>query len=726
MSPSMDLQYLILFNASSNCDTDYQPFIANRTRQTQDCTLPHGFDKDLIVCLPALWYCLHLPRTLYDLEDIPTHIIHNCQTYDFGHDIVLLPTLLLDRSNVISSLKRKNITLTLAPNDLYEVANDLSKQLDVPLGVTPISSLSDKTLAQHWQAIHTQLAPQMKYLGKEPKLCERLDLASLLLPTRLLLRQMNAPVDSAALENIRDKAQRLGLALHLQAVISAIARMEREGKTLLEAEKIADAVLAEEKQRLAFPVSVAVPGIPMIYAKKCYPRNQRNKSEISATENIKRTWKSLYTQREDVFVERAVIDFLVTHRAVARNGLGITLPDVSGELYGTLAKLEHHLSVGRPKARTVWRLLNNLGTAAALLVDKDAQLAIRCASFLTVFSSFPVGLVILPEDTAPLVCKVPIAYRPLLPLTRALQYELSQPPIFYLGSGFRILIAECIDENDLVGKMSRIGWSVLRNSLKEVPQVNCDYVEVARVEELRAILDRHKHEVLVLSAHGHFNPRNNVAGIVVGDRFCLGPELGDVPPLVILSACHVAPRGVGPVSIADLLLRQGAIAVLGTQVPVNVFRNATLMVRFFVYVGEALANREPLKSMADILHRVLVSNAVNDIVNGNKTMLAWWGSNIGDRTILEEFMSHRSSGRIRKSHVYADTERVLEEIASECGIREKFRAWLSSPGYIPESLFYTFIGWPERIVVQDPVIQKEKQCRDNLVNRMPPLAQEKP
>ena len=89
-------------------------------------------------------------------------------------------------------------------------------------------------------------------------------------------------------------------------------------------------------------------------------------------------------------------------------------------------------------------------------------------------------------------------------------------------------------------------------------------------------------------------------------------------------------------------------------------------------------------------------------------------------------MLHRSSGRIRKSHVYADTERVLEEIASECGIREKFRAWLSSPGYIPESLFYTFIGWPERIVVQDPVIQKEKQCRDNLVNRMPPLAQEKP
>ena len=62
----------------------------------------------------------------------------------------------------------------------------------------------------------------------------------------------------------------------------------------------------------------------------------------------------------------------------------------------------------------------------------------------------------------------------------------------------------------------------------------------------------------------------------------MSPDM--MPPVVILSACYVAPRGSGAVSITDLLLREGAVAVLGTQVPVDVYHNAVLMTRFFYYI----------------------------------------------------------------------------------------------------------------------------------------------
>ena len=69
--------------------------------------------------------------------------------------------------------------------------------------------------------------------------------------------------------------------------------------------------------------------------------------------------------------------------------------------------------------------------------------------------------------------------------------------------------------------------------------------------------------ILVLSAHGVFQGGLQPAGLMIGDEVCLGPGLGPLPPVVILSACHVAPRGTGAVSVADMLLREGALAVLG-------------------------------------------------------------------------------------------------------------------------------------------------------------------
>lgn len=146
------------------------------------------------------------------------------------------------------------------------------------------------------------------------------------------------------------------------------------------------------------------------------------------------------------------------------------------------------------------------------------------------------------------------------------------------------------------------------------------------------------------------------------------------------------------------------MAVLGTQVPVNVFHNAMLMVRFFVYITEVLAQREELSTLLEIWHRVQTSNAVNDILNGSDNLRAW-GSSLAPsgHTVLEEFMRVRSTGQLHSGSIYKDTERVLGAIADDQGNGDRIRNWFRSPGYVPESLFYVFAGRPEHIYLRSRI-----------------------
>jgi hypothetical protein len=216
------------------------------------------------------------------------------------------------------------------------------------------------------------------------------------------------------------------------------------------------------------------------------------------------------------------------------------------------------------------------------------------------------------------------------------------------------------------------------------------------------VAERHP-DVLVISAHGHIAGGRAAATLVIGEEIVLGPELGELPPVVLLSACHVAPRGAGTVSITDLLLRQGALAVLGTQVPVNVRRNAMIMMRFLANIVAVRSGDPGGPTLLDVWHHVQRSNAVNDVLQGAPPLERWSGEpTASGEPVIFEFMARRSVGRLRVGHIYRDTETVLGEIADDQGFGARVRGWMRDPGYIPESLFYVFAGRPERIYLRSP------------------------
>jgi hypothetical protein len=132
------------------------------------------------------------------------------------------------------------------------------------------------------------------------------------------------------------------------------------------------------------------------------------------------------------------------------------------------------------------------------------------------------------------------------------------------------------------------------------------------------------------------------------------------------------------------------------------------MTRFFTYLAAGMIGELPLRTVQDAWHHTIVTNAVNDIVDGNAKMRAWAHEGRQDQTVIHEFMTKRSVGRIRGTHVYTDSEEILLEIARDRGIETRFLEWMRHPGYVPESLFYAVLGWPERILLKDPLVKGAK------------------
>jgi hypothetical protein len=697
--------YAVIFPSSQNIDDPFSPIIVGRRPDPLiddqvAVTVPHGLSREMAAALPGLWYCLHLPSTFFQLMDLPHSFVKHTQTLALDHQFFFAPVQIFDAAYMPGWPLPITPVLTLCPDELFDEVSSKAQDLGFLLPAVSFSALSDRSLRAHWLAIRDAIASDVPYLGYELDLTRRLDLSATSLPARWLARQVRHDPK----EKVSERASEMvDLAQLNQAYLSLYARFEREGTEIVSESAMSDLV-ASEYARLRVPVTIGLPGVATAYSRQAFSPSVRRRIEPIPLMDEQDTWSSDMGGRSDSLVERSTIELLTAHHAIARTGTGLMLESVPPAAFVTLAELERHFAMG-PNGPGVARLLDRLNEAAAPIWTEPLIEAIAGAGTLHVFSNFPLGLLTYPGDTSPLVTRLPISYQPLNPLSRIMQSELTYAPPVNLSSGYRILVAECISDEDPVGAISRIAWNSAREFVASHGYpISFDVTECSSIARLNEALYTGP-DIVVISAHGTFRPGANLAGLLIGDEICLGPELGEVPPVVILSACHVAPRGLGPVSVADLLLRQGALAVLGTQVPVDVRRNALLMARLFLYLAETVARRETFSTLLDAWHFIQMSNPIYDILHGSKALNDWGLTRVvGGNSVLAEFLDTRSRGQLRRGNLYLDTERVLGGIAEEQGIGDKVRNWFRRPGYLPETLFYVMTGKPERIYLREPAM----------------------
>jgi hypothetical protein len=250
--------YAVLFHATP-ADGPYLPTVAVQYRADSDMAVPHGFDREVACALPGLWYCLHLPNTLWELADISALGIKRSQALDLAHRIVLAPVDIFDREHVGEWLDHDVPVVALCPDDLIDEAARRSEALGFALPPVPYSELSTENLREHWRTIHALLVPDAAYLGREPTLTHRLDLAPTDLPCRWLTRQFR-DVAQSPLDADDERDGLVARALWRQLILAATARLEHEQATPEDAANRMPDVIEKERTRLRIPVVVALPG----------------------------------------------------------------------------------------------------------------------------------------------------------------------------------------------------------------------------------------------------------------------------------------------------------------------------------------------------------------------------------------------------------------------------------------------------------------------------------
>lgn len=260
--------YAVLFDAPT-LDRAYQPTIAYPYDVNSGVSVPHGLDREVASALPGLWYCLHLPNAASSLVDIPAPVLSAAQALDLQHHILLAPVAVFKPEVVGRWLVRGIPVLAVCPDELLEAVARRAEDLGFALPPMPYSALSDDTLREHWRGVHAVLAPDSEYLGREPQLTSRLDLAPTDLPRRWLARQLTDRPPSPAHES-DDLEELVAHALEQQSVLTAIAGLEREGLTLEEAEPRMPDALAQARRELQIPVALALPGVSQGYARRSY------------------------------------------------------------------------------------------------------------------------------------------------------------------------------------------------------------------------------------------------------------------------------------------------------------------------------------------------------------------------------------------------------------------------------------------------------------------------
>lgn len=680
--------YYVLF-PTNQFEQNYQPII--HTCSYGSIPTAHIWDNELSVVIPALWYILHLPRMGFDVfvNDIDL-VLH---AHDEPHNINVCPFV---RNNPVAQKEINRIlvngTLIICPDDIYQdviCCSDIAKPL---LGIYKISELNTERMHKHWKQLSLyarQNEPEIDEciidsefrltLSGERKILPLVPLANQLGYTKQLVEEIEK-LNYGSNHNMCAIAMR-------QQIIDCYRKLVKEHP---EVKRRTEKIIVENRNFNGIPLVITLPGTTGFQVKK-----------FNRAKDLPQN-------------ERDIIDILGCHRALAKNALWLSLDTVSQEMFTELFKLEEHCKESKKINNSfVWRTLRRIGKLLNNKLRASKIDIIHHVSQITVFSDFPMGLAILDGCTAPLCCIKPISYRPLSPLTKAFQYEMGKCPQVYFGRKLKIVLAECVEKCDKIRHYCDGLTKILKNMVKNESEVDIVVEEISTVSLFKEMLDKHRDaDILLISAHGTYDKARNMAGLVIGDEMWMADDNNlHVPPVVLLSACHVMPRGRGVVSVGDLFIRAGAMAVLGTFIPIDVRRNAMLITRLFTNIFEVRKGWSHMRTLDEIWSHVVCTNAVHEIIaptsSGYNKLEVWANTKKKDGTFPQaEFKNKYSVEKLRSTHAYDDTVKILREIAYRDGIGEYYDSFIKSNGYFPESVFYQFIGMPENVFIRNDVMSE--------------------
>lgn len=638
--------------------------------------------------IKAFWYCLHLPRHCMDLIVSPDELFAKGDGYQ-QHNIYLINSKVSYHESQM--LTNNPPTLYIYEDEIKGSEDlDLHKSFPSLLGCIFQEDISDEMLNEHWRKLKDNTMDIIKEFDIErlplivkPRLLS--DSNRYILSNLFLTNQYGDGERSInfLMNNLHDARKR---ALMIKETVYLANAYHAYGNRLNEYETVEfQKILRENSPFTPTVLIVTLPGGP----------------------KYRKSFDTYYKEIDLSLEEKELIRFFGVQRSIALQGVYMEGEIILSEVFTLLSQLEKHFYLaslnidGKVNPKYVERVLKKFGKVVTNLFEEPLNEFILASSTLVAFTDFPIGIAILPGFSDPLCNIIPISYRPLTPLTLTYQYGITKRDDLYLQQrkNFKVLIIECLDSNDRIRKVADITWEVIKNQSKKYKFIEIFYEEVNSTVEIKKVLEKYSSiNMLILSAHGSYD-ENGVAGIIISDEIWLPDVDIRVPPIVILSACHVAVKGNGNYTISEAFLRCGALATLGTLIPVGVKQNGVLIQQFLLYVSEVLNGKFECINLSEAWFNAINYGIVTEILGMSSKLERWFLTprEVDGKLPAQEYHDRAEKNRIKRGNFHQETIKLLLSVAEKDQMDTHLKAVLNSNGYIAESVFYTFAGYPEKI-----------------------------
>lgn len=607
----------------------------------------------------AIWYIMHLPRNIFDFLNINEWTEHPGKLN--SHNIIFVPC------SRVKDYYGFSFMLVIAETDCKVSAEILMRNNESEIGISYTDQLSGQLLRQQWKEIYNRIPADISDYLLKPSI-NKIELFEYDQKLGLTLLFMNNWLGT--LEDCKGK-----LPLSLQEYYTEIFLLRHN---MVLREYIAVNKIVNPSVRNLFESLLSYIQLPITLS--------LNEKGIS-----------------DSKIE--TIELVSVHNAVANNGAYIEKEADLTRLFLEIRNIEIMLkeaaadNIREPRPYSIWKVLKRIGSMLYEMFSEEECAAIERSSKIVAFTDFPIGLVIFPNHSAPLCCYKKIVYRHLEPLTSTVIAEMSGHMIQDMTKGLKILMLECIDRDDPVRKSSDAELRKTLESLcKDRNDMWFEYREVLSAAEFyRCVNETGNIDILIISAHGFYDDKK-YSGIYLGNEKLLNIEgIHNFPKLVMFSACHVCPRGNKAYSIVEQMVRAGVLAVLGTNVPVDVHRNAELFQRFIVAILSAQKGEYPFNNVLDIWQHIVSSNAVYEIKESNKRIKEW----LDTKETMIAFQCNANEKGLRYTDTYLDTIDLLINMAEDDKLKINLQDIKREMNYFPESIFYELNGFPENIIVNE-------------------------
>ena len=426
----------------------------------------HLFDEEILPVLPAIEYCLHMPRTELDTYDTDTEILD--RAYDVSHDIVIMP------ERFIFGIHLLHATLIIYSDDCSEEIKSEVKKIKAELGAVSVLELSQDLLVNQWNILFENRVfrnrKKLKDINEQYLLDED---TQLLLPVLYTARQYGK-VDAVYKSifnttNIFETCTKLiwNQLVHHNALMSC---KDFSKADVEEFRKIYEDGLRHAEKTTRLNVVITMPGVP---------RRQV-------------TYGGLASKLPND--EKKIIRLLGVHRAIAKEAVLIELPVVEYALFEKLNELEINC-IRETNNKYVNKALRDIGKMLEKKFTQVQLWAVSRAKHITVFSDFPVGLAIIGNSDTSLQGYKEISYRPISPLTRCLQNEMKKHRQIHYGIQCKIAFAECVlndEENRAIRACSNVLVSSLKKLSKENQKLQISYGETLTVSDLKKLDNKNK------------------------------------------------------------------------------------------------------------------------------------------------------------------------------------------------------------------------------------------